>query len=292
MNKRWIIVLGLVCGCASPQKPSNPIETQAHYTGPVIDINLSSKFNDQAHGESGILRSYSQLKKEMKNANVVGGVAISNEKMDGYRDLRGDHIIHCRSISQTTRRVDLEKDLKSGEFGCIKIWLGYIPRFAGDAHYQPAYELAKKYDVPVVFHTGDTSNPKSYLKYADPLTIDGVAVQHPEVRFVLAHCGNPWIESAAEVAYKNPNVYLECSALLTGDFSKKPEGRIDQYVVRPMNWVYGYMEDSSKLLFASHWPTASIQAYKDAYEKAIPAQDWQAVFYDNAVKVFKLKAAK
>ena len=42
--------------------------------------------------------------------------------------------------------------------------------------------------------------------------------------FVIAHCGNPWIESAAEVAYKNPNVYIECSAMLTGDHRPNTKG--------------------------------------------------------------------
>ena len=100
-----------------------------------------------------------------------------------------------------------------------KIYLGYVHRYAYDPVYRPYYEFAGKYKVPVVFHTGDTASKRAKLKYADPLTVDEVAVDYPNTTFVIAHCGNPWIESAAEVAYKNDNVYLECSALLTGDLS-------------------------------------------------------------------------
>jgi predicted TIM-barrel fold metal-dependent hydrolase len=155
--------------------------------------------------------------------------------------------------------------------------------------YKPFYKLAAKYEVPVIFHTGDTSSKQAKLKYADPLTVDEVAVDHPSTSFVLAHCGNPWIESAAEVAYKNPNVYLECSALLGGDLSKMPQEKVDMYVVRPIAWIFGYLEDPSKLMFGSGWPGTIPGPYLDAYKKAIPKQYWPQVLYENAARVFNLR---
>jgi hypothetical protein len=68
--------------------------------------------------------------------------------------------------------------------------LGYVHRYAYDRQYEPIYRLAQKYDVPVVFHTGDTNSVRAKIKFADPLTIDEVAVDHPKVTFVIAHCGN------------------------------------------------------------------------------------------------------
>ena len=164
----------------------------------------------------------------------------------------------------------LESGLKSKRYGCIKIYLGYVHQFAYDKAYEPAYALAEKYDVPVVFHTGDTYSTKAKLKYADPLTIDEVAVDHPRVKFVIAHCGNPWIESAAEVAYKNPNVYVECSALLIGNLDQMPREKVDTFVVRPISWIFGYVEDPSKLMFGSDWPLTGIRSYVEAYKRAIP----------------------
>ena len=66
----------------------------------------------------------------------------------------------------------------------------------------------------MVFHTGDTYSSRGKLKYADPLTIDEVAVDHRDVRFVIAHAGYLWIQSAAEVTYKNSNVFIEASAFM------------------------------------------------------------------------------
>jgi predicted TIM-barrel fold metal-dependent hydrolase len=93
-----------------------------------------------------------------------------------------------------------------------------------------------------------------------------VAVDHRKVTFVIAHCGNPWIESAAEVAYKNDNVYLECSALLLGNLDELPKEQVDTYVVRPISWIFGYVEKPTKLMFGTDWPLTDVKPYVDAYK--------------------------
>jgi predicted TIM-barrel fold metal-dependent hydrolase len=108
------------------------------------------------------------------------------------------------------------------------------------------------------------------------------------VRFVIAHCGNPWIESAAEVAYKNPNVFLECSAMVVGDSARLRRLDLDQLVVRPIAWVFTYVEDPSKLMFGSDWPLVDVASYVEAYKRAIPREHWRKVFYENALRVFKI----
>ena len=42
-----------------------------------------------------------------------------------------------------------------------------------------------------------------------PLLVDDVAVDNPDVKFVMAHFGNPWLIDAAEVIYKNDNVWAD-----------------------------------------------------------------------------------
>jgi predicted TIM-barrel fold metal-dependent hydrolase len=116
--------------------------------------------------------------------------------------------------------------------------------------------------------------------------VDEVSVDHRKVNFVIAHCGNPWIESAAEVAYKNPNVYLDGSALLIGDLETMPPEKVDEYVVRPLRWIFGYVEDPTKLMFGTDWPLTSVKPYLKAFQQAIPREHWKAVFHDNALRVF------
>ena len=148
---------------------------------------------------------------------------------------------------------------------------------------------AEKYHVPVVFHTGDTDSRQAMLKYADPLTVDEVAVSHPKVTFVLAHAGNPWIESAAEVAYKNPNVFLDGSAFVIGDLKQTTPEQIETYLVKPVRWIFDYVGDPTKLMFGTDWPLTDIGPYLEAFRRAIPREHWKAVFHDNAARVYGLR---
>jgi predicted TIM-barrel fold metal-dependent hydrolase len=218
----------------------------------------------------------------------VGAVAHTSKDGTGYVDLRSRGVVHCAGVDAKVDVARVEAGLKSGKYGCIKIYLGYVHQYANDKGYEPAYRLAEKYGVPVVFHTGDTYSTVAKLKYADPMPIDEVAVDHPKVNFVIAHCGNPWIETAAEIAYKNPNVYLEGSAFLIGNLDKTDPEHVEKYAVRSISWVFGFLEDPSKLMFGSDWPLTDIGSYVRAFKRAIPREHWKAVFHDNAARVFKI----
>jgi hypothetical protein len=258
---------------------------------PVIDAHTHTDFSGSPEVTSKIPQTKEQYFKEWKEAGVVGAVAHASEDDSNLHELKDRNVIYCAGVGDNIDTKRIETGLKSGKYACIKIYLGYTHRFAYDKKYDVVYQLAEKYSVPVVFHTGDTYTPaaNAKVKYADPLTIDEVAVDHPKVTFVIAHCGNPWIESAAEVAYKNKNVYLECSALLIGDLDKTPKEKIDTYLVRPISWIFGYVDDPSKLMFGTDWPLVGIKSYLEAYKRAIPKEYWRQVFYENAVRVFKFK---
>ncbi len=278
-------------GCAALAK--NPTAADAAQpTAPlkIIDAHVHTRFSGESDESSGITVTREGFVNEMKQAGVVGAVSHApKDSTADLPDLGANGVIHCAGIGDSWNNANVEAGLKSGKFRCIKIYLGYTYRYAYDPLYKPVYLLAQKYDVPVVFHTGDTYSRDGKLKYADPLTIDEVAVENRGVRFVIAHIGNPWIESAAEVAYKNPNVYLDGSALLIGNLDSIPEEKLDQYVVKPLAWVFGYVEDPGKLMYGSDWPLTPMASYIRVFKKAIPKEHWNAVFHDNAAKVFKIK---
>jgi uncharacterized protein len=258
----------------------------------IIDAHTHTDFSGGPERTSQIPKTEAEYFKEWKEAGIVGAVAHTGPSRSNYVDLRSKNVIHCAGVGERMDARQIESGLKSGKYGCLKIYLGYVHRYAYDPRYEPAYKLAQKYDVPVVFHTGDTYSTGAKVKYADPLTIDEVAVDHPKVNFVIAHCGNPWIESAAEVTYKNPNVFMECSALLIGDLNQAGKDKVETYVTKPISWIFGYLEDPRKLMFGTDWPLTAIGPYVEAYKKAIPREHWQAVFHDNAARVFKFPGWK
>ena len=282
-----VVMAAVAAGCASPpDRDSLPAAAPLE----IIDTHIHTRFSDQPQPQpaSAIPNTREGLARQMAAAGVTGAVAHTDTAGSGYVDLTAMGVIHCGGVRIPVDVARLEEGLRSGRYRCLKIYLGYTYYYAADPGYQPAYRLAAQYDVPVVFHTGDTYSSRGKLKYADPLTIDEVAVDHPNVRFVIAHAGYPWIQSAAEVAYKNPNVFIEASALMLGNASTKDAAWVDRYVTESISWIFGYIEDPSKLLFGSDWPLVDLPSYVEAYQRAIPQEHWPAVFHDNAVRVFRL----
>lgn len=278
-----LVIVLLLSACATTQNHNTSDELK------VIDAHthLSPIGYMKDKSDPEILDAYF---KEWEAAGVVGGVVHTSDLNKRYVDLPADkNVIFCAGVREKIDYQALEKGLKSKKFNCVKIYLGYVKKWAYDSSYLPVYRLAEKYQVPVVYHTGDTYDPDGMVKFADPLTIDEVAVRFRKVNFVIAHCGNPWIQSAAEVAYKNENVYLEGSALLIGNMSELNQADVDEYVVKPLRWMFGYVEDPSKMMFGTDWPLSNINAYKEAFQRAIPKEHWNKVFYENAARVFGFK---
>jgi hypothetical protein len=283
-------------GCAAaPQTPGSGAEAASSSQDvlPVIDVHTHTYFDGRLEETSKIPVTREQYLKERREAGVVASISHVGDAGEGYNaDMKAQDVFHCFGIGQEVDLVRLEQGLASRDYRCVKIYLGYIHRFAYEAPYRDVYAIAQKHGVPVVFHTGDTYSTTAKLKYADPLTIDEVAVDFPKVTFVIAHMGNPWIQSAAEVAYKNPNVYIEGSAFAIGDLSKKdPQSaaKLETYVIEPIRWTFGYIANPSKVMYGTDWPLTGMKDYLEAYKKAIPREHWCKVFFENAITVFHLE---
>jgi predicted TIM-barrel fold metal-dependent hydrolase len=185
----------------------------------------------------------------------------------------------------------VEAVLKSGRVKALKGYLGYL-HFAPDhAGYRAYYELAERYRVPVIFHTGDTYSARAKLKYAHPLGVDEVAVDHPRVNFVLAHVGNPWMIDAAEVVYKNVNVFADLSGLAVGDagsFAADERREALGEVLANLRRAFRYSERPNRFLYGSDWPLAPMAVYRDWVAAAIPEIHHPQVFEDNARALFRV----
>lgn len=75
------------------------------------------------------------------------------------------------------------------------------------------YAEAERRGLPILFHQGASPIRTAPLRYAHPLTIDEVAIAHPELRIVMAHMGHPWQADTIVTIRKHPNVYADVSAL-------------------------------------------------------------------------------
>jgi predicted TIM-barrel fold metal-dependent hydrolase len=104
---------------------------------------------------------------------------------------------------------ELERAVK--EKGC-RGWKMYPPNgfYPDEKEFDPFYQLCVDLDVPVVIHQGFTPRFK-HVKYAQPVYVDRVASDFPELKIVLAHVGFPWQDEALMIASKNPNISVDVS---------------------------------------------------------------------------------
>jgi|688.fasta_scaffold386106_2 predicted TIM-barrel fold metal-dependent hydrolase len=289
MKKTFLFfALFLLVSCNQKQIKTSEAELALPLSFPVIDAHT--------HFHSKELNNYKQpspqILAEFKDAGVSGAVVhfSASENFGAEVNRKSKHQwITCMGLHPGDSVKKVEKGITEGRFQCLKVYLGYVPKWANDPFYLPFYKLAERKKIPVVFHTGDTYDKKGKVKYADPLQIDEIAVDYPKVKFVIAHVGNPWFNSAAEVVYKNDNVYVDVSGLLLGDVSEVKPEELEELVIKPLRWVYAYVENPKKFLFGSDWPLVKIRPYIELMKRTIPEKDWKGFFSDNAREVFGFK---
>jgi uncharacterized protein len=90
--------------------------------------------------------------------------------------------------------------------------------FPNDRAAYPLYEVIAAAGLPALFHSGHsgigTGLPGGgglHLKYSNPLCLDDVAADLPELKIVLAHPSFPWQDEAISVCLHKANVWIDLS---------------------------------------------------------------------------------
>lgn len=249
--------------------------TPGDYTGPVPAGKLSE--------------TYGRL-------NVCAGIVMGNQPLspDAYNfppAFRycvgvGDFESSLEADEQTL--AVMEEHLRRPQCVGIKIYAGYAPIYAGDPRLEPYYRLAGKHGKAVAFHTGMTAGSMGRLKYSHPLTLDDAASAFPDVQFVMCHFGNPFLADAAAVLEKNPNMAADISGLLAGyeDLDSYFIGK-REYIDMLRGWL-GYGDYWDRILFGTDWPGVNLANYLGFIDRLIPDKQMEAVFFDNANRVYRL----
>ncbi len=120
-------------------------------------------------------------------------------------------LVHLVAVDP--RRRDAVAELERGvlERGARGLKLhpttGFYP---DDPVCYPLYQKALELGVPVLFHTGTQPAPMK-AKYAQPVFVDSVAADFPDLKIVMAHVGHCWWEEALALATTKWNLYVDIS---------------------------------------------------------------------------------
>ena len=102
------------------------------------------------------------------------------------------------------------------------------------------YEHCADADVPIMIHTGTSIFEGARSRYADPMQLDDVAVDFPELTIIMAHGGRPmYTEEAWFLLRRHEHIFL--------DISSFPPSHLPEY--------FPEIESiANKVMFGSDWP--------------------------------------
>jgi uncharacterized protein len=138
------------------------------------------------------------------------------------------------------------------------------------------YAACERHRLPVIVHTGTSVFPRARNKFGDPMLLEDVALDFPDLTIVLAHGGRPiWMETATFLARRFPNVWLEVSGI--------PPARLLEYFPR-------LPQLAGKVLFGTDWPGPGVKDIRqnlDAFRALpIPSDDQRRILEENPLRVF------
>lgn len=155
--------------------------------------------------------------------------------------------------------------------------------FPNDRMAYPLYEAIEEEGAISLFHTGQTGVGAGMrggmgmrLKYSNPIYLDDVAVDFPDLKIILAHPSFPWQEEALSVATHKPNVFIDLSGWSPKYFP-------------PILVQYANSLLKTKMLFGSDWPAITPDRWLSDFEKIdIKDEVRPLILKDNARKLLGL----
>jgi predicted TIM-barrel fold metal-dependent hydrolase len=158
--------------------------------------------------------------------------------------------------------------------------------FPNDPSVYPLYEAIQELGVPALFHSGQTGIGSGQpggggirLKYSNPMHLDDVAVDFPDLTIIIAHPSFPWQDEALAVATHKPRVYVD----LSGWSPKYFPPQLVQYANTLLK---------QKVLFGSDFPLISPDRWLKDFDE-LPMKDdvRPLVLKENAIRALGLGAS-
>lgn len=146
-----------------------------------------------------------------------------------------------------------------------------------DRVYWPFYVKAIELDIAVSMNAG-MPGPRRPGWVQNPIYYDEVAYHFPELRLIMTHCGQPWIEEAISTLAHWENVYMSCTS------------------VAPRYWPDNFVQfintrGREKMMFGTEFPVIDWARARSEIEELRLREAVAPLFLaDNARKAYKWDA--
>jgi predicted TIM-barrel fold metal-dependent hydrolase len=272
------------------------IDVHVHLEAPD-DHSSADRAARKYFGESGAARNAEGLAEYYRSRRMAFVIFSVDERLSGRPQLSNDEVADFASANADIaiafasidphRGVDgvaeARRLVSSGRVRGLKLHPPLQQFDPNDRLAYPLYEVFAEARLPVLFHTGHsgigTGMPGGggiRLKYGNPMPIDDVAVDFPEMPIILAHPSFPWQDEAISICLHKPTVYIDLSGWSPKYFS-------------PTLVQYANTLLKHKVLFGSDYPFITPDRWMADFEKtAIREEVRPLILKENAVKLLGL----
>ena len=196
---------------------STPAGTHA-----IQNIELTSK---NYYDRRPKILSLTDFQKEMAKAGIdkVGLVLpgkkgvparLANEQLSKLLQMLPDKLIGFAGFDPNQGDeavVDIEHAVKELGFKGIKTVSSGLELDINDKAFYPCYTAAQELDVPIIIHTGSALIMGALIKHVQPLMVDEVAFDFPDLKIICAHMGGHYYMDVHNLLIRHPNVYADLS---------------------------------------------------------------------------------
>lgn len=220
------------------------------------------------------------------NESTTGEPRVSNEEVAEAAAQHPDVFIPFASIDPAKGKMGAREARRLIEHFGVR-GFKFHPQtqafYPNDPKTYVLYEVIAEAKLPALFHTGHSGIGTGArggggirLKYGNPMYIDDVAVDFPDMPIIMAHPSFPWQDEALSVCLHKPQVYID----LSGWSPKYFPPQLVQYA----NTLLKH-----KVLFGSDFPLITPDRWLADFEKIeIKPEVRPLILKENAVKLFGL----
>jgi hypothetical protein len=155
---------------------------------------------------------------------------------------------------------------------------GCVPQVPiDDRMVYPVYAKCVELDIPIFVNAG-VPGPRVPMDAQDVALLDKVCWFFPELRIVLRHGGEPWVDLAVKLMVKYPNLYYSTSAFAPKYYPKE--------IIDYANSSRG----AGKIIYAGYYPSGlSLERiFRELADLPLRDETWPRFLRDNAREVLKL----
>jgi predicted TIM-barrel fold metal-dependent hydrolase len=215
-----------------------------------------------------------------------GRPPVTNEEVAEVAAANADVLIPFASVDparkdapQIARRLIEEHNVRG-----FKVHPNLQAFFPNDRDAYPLYEVIAEARLPALFHTGHSGIGSGLpggggvrLKYSNPIHVDDVAADFPELPIVLAHPSFPWQDEAISIAMHKPEVHIDLSGWSPKYFPPQ--------LIRYSNTLL-----KRQVLFGSDYPMITPERWLKDFEKLeIDDEVRPLILKENAARLLGLR---